>query len=74
MDGSSRKCRICLAHCFFPQKVKKGIIGSVILDLILPNRKDLVDELKIVGTLEEFWTLRETKTKCKQTCILGFKR
>lgn len=48
-------------------------MGSAILDLILPNRRDLVDELKIVGTLEGFWTLRETKTKCKQTCILVFK-
>ena len=70
-----------LTHNFIVQKVEEATRGSAILDLILTNKEDLVNGMRVVGSLGqsdhvllEFEILRKGEIKYSQTHILDFTR
>ena len=70
-NEKSNKFLTCLADNFISQKVEGAIRGSACLDLILTNREELVDEVKVVGALGssdhvilDFMILGKTKAVC----------
>jgi len=77
----SNKFLSSLADSFICQKVEEKTRGTAILDLILTNREEMVEEVRVTGTLGgsdhailEFWIPRGGKPVRTQSSRLDFGR
>lgn len=77
----STKFLSSLADNFICQKVEKKTRGSAILDLILTNKEEMVEEVRVAGTLGcsdhaiiEFYITKGGRPEKTQTSRLDFRR